>query len=72
MKNKLDELLKDALDTMRKMDEDFKFIKENEENLTEDNEDQLDEVIYKLKKELFPEIEKLENNMKKISKKNKS
>ncbi len=60
--NKLDKLLKEALDNQRKIDETLKFIKENEEHLTEGQEDKLDEIKYKMKEELLPEIEKLDKN----------
>jgi len=60
--NKLDELLKEALENQRKIDETLKFIKENEEHLTEEQEDKLDEIKYKMKEELLPEIEKLDKN----------
>jgi len=47
----------------------FVFIKfylilkiENEEHLTEEQEDKLDEIKYKMKEELLPEIEKLDKN----------
>jgi hypothetical protein len=60
--NKLDELLKEALENQRKIDETLKFIKENEEDLTEEQEDKLDEIKYKMKEELLPEIEKLDKN----------
>jgi hypothetical protein len=45
--NKLDKLLKEALDEQRKIDETLKFVKENEEHLTEEQEDKLDEIKYK-------------------------
>ena len=60
--NKLDELLKEALENQRKIDETLKFIKENEEDLTEEQEDKLDEIKYKMKEDLLPEIEKLDKN----------
>ena len=60
--NKLDELLKEALENQRKIDETLKFLKENEEDLTEEQEDKLDEIKYKMKEELLPEIEKLDKN----------
>jgi hypothetical protein len=60
--NKLDKLLKEALDNQRKIDETLKFIKENEEDLTEEQEDKLDKIKYKMKEELLPEIEKLDKN----------
>jgi hypothetical protein len=60
--NKLDKLLKEALENQRKIDETLKFIKENEEDLTEEQEDKLDEIKYKMKEELLPEIEKLDKN----------
>jgi len=60
--NKLDELLKEALENQRKIDETLKFIKENEEDLTEEQEDKLDKIKYKMKEELLPEIEKLDKN----------
>jgi hypothetical protein len=60
--NKLDKLLKEALENQRKIDETLKFIKENEEDLTEEQEDKLDEIKYKIKEELLPEIEKLDKN----------
>ena len=46
--NKLDKLLKEALENQRKIDETLKFIKENEEHLTEEQEDKLDEIKYKM------------------------
>jgi hypothetical protein len=60
--SKLDELLKEALENQRKIDKTLKFIKENEEHLTEEHEDKLDEIKYKMKEELLPEIEKLDKN----------
>jgi hypothetical protein len=60
--NKLDNLLKEALDNQRKIDEIVKFIKENEEHMTEEQEDKLDEIQYKMKEELLPEIKKLDKN----------
>jgi hypothetical protein len=60
--NKLDKLLKEALENQRKIDETLIFIKENEEDLTEEQEDKLDEIKYKMKEELLPEIEKLDKN----------
>lgn len=60
--NKLDKLLKETLDNQRKIDETLKFLKENEEHLTEEQEDKLDEIKYKMKEELSPEIEKLDKN----------
>ena len=60
--NKLDQLLKAALDNQRKIDETLKFIKEKEEHLTEEQKDKLDEIKYKMKEELLPEIEKLDKN----------
>ena len=60
--NKLDKLLKEALDNQRKIDETLKFIKENEEHLIEEQKDKLDEIKYKMKEELLPEIEKLDKN----------
>ena len=60
--NKLDQLLKAALDNQRKIDETLKFIKENEEHLIEEQKDKLDEIKYKMKEELLPEIEKLDKN----------
>jgi len=62
--NKLDELLKEALENQRKIDETLKFLKENEEDLTEEQEDKLDKIKYKMKEELLPEIEKLDKNKK--------
>jgi hypothetical protein len=62
--NKLDILLKEALENQRKIDKTLKFIKENEENLTEEQEDKLDKIKYKMKEELLPEIEKLDKNKK--------
>lgn len=62
--NKLDKLLKEALDNQRKIDETIKFIKENEEHLTEEQEDKLDEIKYKMEEELLPEIENLDKNKK--------
>jgi hypothetical protein len=60
--NKLDKLLKEALENQRKIDETLKFIKENEEDLTEEQEDKLDKIKYKMEEELLPEIEKLDKN----------
>jgi hypothetical protein len=60
--NKLDILLKEALENQRKIDKTLKFIKENEEYLTEEQEDKLDEIKYKMKEELLPEIKKLDKN----------
>jgi hypothetical protein len=60
--NKLDELLKEALENQRKIDKTLKFIKENEEHLTEEQEDKLDKIKYKMKEKLLPEIEKLDKN----------
>lgn len=60
--NKLDELLKEALENQCKINETLKFIKENEEHLTEEQEDKLDEIKYKMEEELLPEIEKLDKN----------
>jgi hypothetical protein len=60
--NKLDKLLKEALENQRKIDKTLKFIKENEEDLTEEQEDKLDKIKYKMKEELLPEIEKLDKN----------
>jgi len=62
--NKLDELLKEALENQRKIDKTLKFLKENEEHLTEEQEDKLDKIKYKMKEELLPEIEKLDKNKK--------
>lgn len=60
--NTLNKLFKEALNNQRKIDETLKFIKENEEHLTEEQENKLDEIKYKMKEELLPEIEKLEKN----------
>jgi len=60
--DKLDKLLKEALETQRKIDETIKFIKEHEEDLTEEQEDKLDEIKYKIEEELLPEIERLDKN----------
>ena len=51
--NKLDILLKEALENQRKIDKTLKFIKENEENLTEEQEDKLDKIKYKMKNKLM-------------------
>jgi len=60
--NKLDKLLKEALDNQRKIDETLQSIKENEDHLTEEQEDKLDEIKYKMEEELLPEIERLDKN----------
>lgn len=59
---KLDEKLKEALEIQRKIGETIKFIKENEKKLTEEQSEKLNEIKYKIKKELLPEIEKLDKN----------
>jgi hypothetical protein len=42
--NKLDKLLEKALENQRKIDETLKFIKDNEEHLTEEQKDKLGEI----------------------------
>jgi hypothetical protein len=58
--NKLDKLIKEALNNQRKINEAINFIKENKEDLTEEQGDKLSEIKYKMKEELLPEIEKLD------------
>lgn len=61
--NKLDELLKEALENQRKIDETLKLIKESVENLAKEQKDKLDEIKRNMEDELLPEIENLEKSM---------
>jgi|688.fasta_scaffold276550_4 DNA relaxase NicK len=62
LNSELDRLLKEALVTQRKIDEDLEFIKKNQEKLNEEQEDKLDEIKYKIEEELLPEINRLDKN----------
>ena len=64
--NKLDKLLKEALENQHKIHETLKFIKESEEHLTEDQKHKLGEIKYKIAEELLPEIERLDENNQKF------
>lgn len=59
----IEKLINDALENQNKIDNTIKFIKKNEEHLTEEQEDKLDEIKYKMRYELLPEIDKLSKNI---------
>ena len=66
--NKLDNLLKQALENQNKINETIKFIKEHEDEINEEQEDKLGEITHKYKEELLPEIERLKKNNSKTKK----
>jgi aromatic ring-opening dioxygenase catalytic subunit (LigB family) len=59
-----DEMLREAVRLQKKIDESVKFLDENTDKLTEKQEEELDELKNTLQKEILPELEKLNDNIK--------
>lgn len=59
----LEKKLREALDVQKRIEDSLKFLEDNSENLTESQLEDLAKIAIKLDESLFPEVDKIKQQM---------